>query len=53
MAPDLEEDVANLTDSNGQPLQHPGVLDPFNTLTTSKLPTDRRCEGMVLQVATW
>jgi len=40
MAPDLEEDVANLTDSNNQPLQHPGVLDPFETLTTSKLPTN-------------
>ncbi len=36
----MAEGVANLTDSNGQPLQHPGVLDPFTTLTTSKLPTD-------------
>jgi len=46
MAPDLEEDVANLTDSNNQPLQHPGVLDPFETLTTS-IESEGRLRGMV------
>lgn len=40
MAPQIEEDIANLTDANGQPLNPPNVLSPFNTLTSSKFPTD-------------
>lgn len=43
MHPDVEAELGGLTDTTGQPLRHPPILDrpnPLNILTTTQLPTN-------------